>query len=135
MNDKKIMDDVKEKMRLKYYSIHTERNYCDWIKRYIIYHKMSLRLDFAQGERKIEEFLTDLAVNKNISPATQNQAMNALVFLYTKVLMVPLNGSIDAVRATSKLNIPLFCTRGDVRQIIGLIDDLSPLMECLLLLL
>jgi len=57
------------------------------------------RQDLENGEQKIEQFLTDLAVNKNIAQATQNQAMNALVFLYKKVLKVPLNEEINGVRA------------------------------------
>ena len=51
------------------------------------------------GERKIEQFLTDRAVNKHVAPATQNQAMNALVFLYKRVLNIPLSEEINAVRA------------------------------------
>jgi hypothetical protein len=79
-NDRKILDQVRDVMRLNHYSIHTERTYCDWIKRYIKFHKMKSRKDLENGEKKIELFLTDLAVNKNVSPSTQNQALNALVF-------------------------------------------------------
>lgn len=84
-NDKKLLDQVREVMRLKHYSIHTERSYCDWIKRYVLFHRMNSRDDLAGGEKKIEQFLTHLAIEKNIAPATQNQAMNALVFLYKKI--------------------------------------------------
>ena len=86
-------------MRLKHYSIHTERTYCDWIKRYVLFHRMRSKDDLQNGERKIEQFLTHLAVNAHIAPSTQNHAMNALVFLYKKVLKVPLNDEINAVRA------------------------------------
>lgn len=82
MSRKNLLEEVKEIIRLRHYSIHTERTYCDWIVRYIRYHKMHKREDLQDGERKIEEFLTYLAVEKDVAPATQNQAMNALVFLY-----------------------------------------------------
>ena len=125
--DKKIMNEVKEIMRLKHYSIHTERNYCNWIKKYNLFHRMTSRLDLDPGERKIEEFLTDLAVKK-VSPATQNVAMNALVFLYKKVFRLPLGDAIDAVKAKSKLSIPVVCTRDQVRQIIGRMDGVPQLI-------
>ncbi len=67
-------------MRLHHYSIHTERTYCDWIKQYIHFHKMKSRDDLQNGEARIEAFLTHLAVNRDIAPATQNQAMNATDF-------------------------------------------------------
>jgi hypothetical protein len=61
-------------MRLRHYSIHTERSYVDWIKRYVEFHKMTRREDLADGERKIEAFLTDLAVRGKVAASTQNQA-------------------------------------------------------------
>jgi site-specific recombinase XerD len=84
----RILDQVRQVMRLHHYSLHTERSYTDWIKRFIHFHRMRCREDLADGERKIEAFLTDLAVNAKVSASTQNQAMNALVFLmiYTHVL-------------------------------------------------
>lgn len=84
-----LLDDVRDVMRRGHYSIHTERSYCDWIKRYVFFHNMKSREDLGGGEEKIESFLTHLAVEGNVAPATQNQAMNALVFLYKKVLQQP----------------------------------------------
>lgn len=66
-----------------------------------------------------------MVVEKNIAPATQNQAMNALVFLYKKVLRVQLNDVIDAVRATKKNTIPVVMTREEVRQIVIVIGSAS----------
>ena len=76
----KILDQVRDTMRLHHYSIHTERTYLDWIKRYIAFHRMKSRDELAAGESKIEAFLTHLAVDARVASATQNQAMNALVF-------------------------------------------------------
>ncbi|HWV99195.1 MAG TPA: phage integrase N-terminal SAM-like domain-containing protein [Candidatus Acidoferrum sp.] len=86
----KLLDQVRNVMRLHHYSIHTERSYADWIKRYIRFHHMRSREDLADGESKIEVFCTDLAVNGKVAASTQNQAFNALVFLYRQVLNIPL---------------------------------------------
>jgi hypothetical protein len=86
----KILDQVREVMRLHHYSIHTERTYIDWIRRYIAFHRMKSRDDLVEGEKKIEAFLTHLAVDERVASATQNQAMNALVFLYKRILEQPL---------------------------------------------
>ncbi|SRR5258707_15899559 len=77
----KLMDQVREVMRLKHYAIRTERCYADWIRRYIKFHGMRSREELAGGEAKIELFLSDLAVNGHVSASTQNQAFNALFFL------------------------------------------------------
>jgi len=130
--DKKLLDEVKDVLRLKHYSIHTERSYCDWIKKFVLFHKMTSRLDLVAGEQKIEQFLTDLAVHKNIAPATQNQAMNALVFLYKKVLKVPLNEEINAVRATKKTNMPVVLTREEVSQILTVMEGVPQLIAKIL---
>ncbi|MDO9541982.1 MAG: phage integrase N-terminal SAM-like domain-containing protein [Kiritimatiellia bacterium] len=76
----KIPGQVRDTMRLHHYSIHAERTYIDWIKRYIAFHRMRSRGDLADGERKIEAFLTHLAIDERVAAATQHQAMNALVF-------------------------------------------------------
>lgn len=124
----RLLDDVKNIMRLKHYSIHTERSYCDWIKRFVKFHDMSSRQDLKNGEQKIEAFLTYLAVKTNIAPATQNQAMNALVFLYKKVLKVPLTKEINAVRAKKKNNVPVVMTRDEVRQTINFMHGMPQLI-------
>lgn len=75
----KLMDQVVRVLRVNHYSIHTERNYCDWIKQYVRFHKMSIRSDLLTSpEQKVEDFLTYLAINRNVAISTQNQAMNAL---------------------------------------------------------
>ena len=99
------MDEVREVMRLHHYSLHTERSYSDWIRRFVKFHGMQSRDDLGNGEEKIESFLIHLAVNGNVAPSTQNQAMNAIVFLCRKVLKQPLDEQIDAVRAPSKRNV------------------------------
>ena len=107
---REILDEVRDVMRLHHYSIHTERTYSEWIKKYVHFHGMNSRDDLKDGEKKIEAFLTHFAVNKNVSPSTQNQAMNALVFLYKKVLKKQLDEEINAVRAAKKVNVPVVMT-------------------------
>jgi len=126
-NDRKLLDEVREIMRLRHYSIHTERTYCDWIKKYIRFHGMRSRDDLKDGEKKIEAFLTHLAVNKNIAPSTQNQAMNALVFLYKKVLKDQLDKEINAVRAAKKINVPVVMTREETAKVLSLMNGIPKL--------
>jgi Phage integrase, N-terminal SAM-like domain len=83
----KLLDQVREVMRLKHYSIHTERSYSDWVRRYVKFHRMRQREELVPGSVKVELFLSDLAVNGRVAASTQNQAFNALLFLiYTHVL-------------------------------------------------
>ena len=124
----KLLVQVRNVLRLHHYSIHTERSYVDWIKRYIYFHHMRCREDLADGERKIEAFLTDLAVRGKVAASTQNQAMNALVFLYRKVLEKPLDEVIDAVRAERKVNVPVVLTREEVSRVIAVMEGAPQLI-------
>ena len=130
--DRKLLDEVRDVMRLHHYSIHTERTYCDWIKRYIRYHRMTSRQDLIDGEAKNEAFRTHLAVDKNVSPSTQNQAMNALIFLYRRVLKQELTGEIDAVRSVKKNKIPVVLSREEVAAVISIMDGVPRLVTQLL---
>jgi integron integrase len=83
---------------------------------------MNSRDDLKDGEKKIEAFLTHLAVNKNVAPSTQNQAMNALVFLYKKVLRNPLDEEINAVRAKKETHVPVVMTREETSKVIKMME-------------
>ena len=87
---KKLLDQVRDVMRVHHYSLRTERTFGDWIRRYVKFHQMQSRADLAGGTAKVEAFLTHLAVERIVASATQNQALNALVFLYGRVLEQPL---------------------------------------------
>ncbi|WP_305909463.1 integron integrase [Methylomarinum sp. Ch1-1] len=128
-----LLDEVRRVMRLRHYSIHTERSYCDWIKQYVRYHRLTDRSElFIDSEKKIEDFLTHLAVERQVSVATQNQAMNALVFLYRKVLDQALDNPIDAVRSRKNRRIPVVLTQDEVKNIIALLDGVPQLIVKLL---
>src|ERR1035437_5571032 len=129
----RLLDQVRHVLRLHHYSIHTKRSYIDWIKRYVHFHRMTCRKDLVDGERKIEAFLTDLAVRGKVAASTQNQAMNALVFLYRKVLEKPLDEVIDAVRAERKVNVPMVLTREEVARVIAVMEGVPQLIVKLLL--
>ncbi len=81
---KKLLDQVRDKLRLKNYSYATEKTYIGWIRRYIFFHQKRHPADM--GKAEIEAFLTHLAVEGNVAPSTQNQALHALLFLYRDVL-------------------------------------------------
>ena len=74
---KKLLDQTRDVMRLKHYSIRTERSYCDWIERFIRFH--NVRHPNEMGAEEVTEFLTDLASNGKVATATQNQALSALL--------------------------------------------------------
>ena len=94
----KLLDQVREVMRLKHYSIRTEQCYCDWIRRFIHFHQMKGRQELlAEPEAKMELFLSDLAVRGHVAASTQNQAFHAILFLYLEILHRPLE-NIHAVR-------------------------------------
>jgi hypothetical protein len=83
---KKLLDIVRDKIRLKHYSISTEKTYVFCIKHYIFFHDKRHPIDL--GKKEIEDFLTFLAITKKVFPITQNQAFSALLFLYREVLGV-----------------------------------------------
>ena len=70
----KLLDQLREVMRLKHYSIRTERTYCDWVRRYVHFHQMRSREELLPAEPRIEAFLSNLAVQGNVAVSTQNQA-------------------------------------------------------------
>ncbi|HXG17457.1 MAG TPA: integron integrase [Methylomirabilota bacterium] len=128
----KLLDEVRHVLRLHHYSIHTERSYVEWVVRFVQFHGMRSRENLFPAEAKIEASLTDLAVHGNVAPSTQNQAMNALVFLYKRVLKHPLQGGIDAVRADKKVTVPVVMTREEVAAVLSLMDGTSQLVAKLL---
>ncbi|WP_449240222.1 phage integrase N-terminal SAM-like domain-containing protein [Denitromonas ohlonensis] len=82
-----MLEVVRARIRLKHYSIRTERAYLGWIRRYIIFHGKRHPRDM--GKQELEAFLSALAVERNVSAATQRQALSALLFLYRDVLELP----------------------------------------------
>jgi len=124
-----LMDEVRRIMRLKHYSLHTERTYCDWIKQFVKFHRMGEKQAlFEDSEAKIEAFLSYLATERNVAAATQNQAMNALVFLYKQVLEKPLEKRIDAIRSSKNRHIPVVLSVDEVKQILPRLEGVAQLV-------
>ncbi len=92
----KLLDRVRQAIRLKRYSYRTEQTYVNWIVRYILFHNK--RHPREMGVTEVEAFLSHLAVVDNVAASTQNQALSALLFLYKFVLEQELT-SVDALRA------------------------------------
>ena len=113
---KKLLDRVRDAIRVKHYSYRTEQTYFQWIRRYILFHnKLHLK---DMGVPEIEAFLTHLAVKQHVAASTQNQALSALIFLYKQVLQLPLDERIDAVRAKRSRKLPTVLTVEEVRSVI-----------------
>ena len=117
----KLLDQMRAVLRVQRYALRTERAYCDWVRRFVKFHRMQSRADLAEGTRKVEEFLTHLAVEGQVAASTQNQALNALLFLYAQVLEQPLTERIDAVRAHRQRRIPEVLSAEEVRRVIALV--------------
>jgi site-specific recombinase XerD len=81
---KKLLDQLREELRLKHYSYRTEQAYVDWVRRFILFHNK--RHPAEMGAPEIRAFLAHLAQERNVSAPTQNQALSALLFLYREVL-------------------------------------------------
>ncbi len=128
-----ILDEVRRVMRVKHYSIHTERTYCSWIRRYILFHKIQDRGELLiESENKIETYLSHLAIEGNVAPATQNQAMNALFFLYKLVLKQALPGEIDIVCSVKQKKVPVVLSREEVAAVISIMEGVPRLITQLL---
>lgn len=125
-----LLERVRDAVRVRHYSIRTEQAYVLWVKRFIHYH--GLRHPETMGEREVAEFLTHLAVKAKVAAATQNQALNALVFLYKAVLERPLGEIAGAVRAKRPQRLPVVLSQEEVRDVFKHLDDVPWLVACLL---
>lgn len=112
----RLMDQVRTVLRTKHYSRRTEKTYCYWTRYFIRFHDR--RHPREMGAREVREFLSWLAVERNVAAATQNQALNALVFLYGKVLDRPLGDIGTAIRAKRPPRLPTVLSHSEAVAII-----------------
>jgi integron integrase len=127
---KKLLDQTRDAMRLKHYSIRTERSYCDWIERFIRFH--NLRHPSEMGAEEVAEFLTDLARNGKVAAATQNQALSALLFLYKEVLKQKIEWLENVERAKRPVRQPVVLTKDEVHKVFAHLHGMPRLMAGLL---
>lgn len=126
----KLLDQVRQHLRVLHYSIRTEDAYVQWIRRFILFH--GKRHPREMGEPEVEQFLSYLAVEGQVAASTQNQALAALLFLYKVVLDMPLRERIDASRAKRPERLPVVLTRDEVRAVLGHLSGVHHLMASLL---
>jgi integron integrase len=126
----KLLDQVRDKIRVKHYSIRTETQYLQWIKRFILFHGKRHPKDM--GAAEVEAFLSHLAVEGNVSASTQNQALSALLFLYREILAVELPWLDDVVRAKKPQRLPSVLNRAEVALVLERMEGTYSLMARLL---
>jgi integron integrase len=127
---RKLLDQVRDVIRLKHYSLRTERTYCDWIERFIRFHQM--RHPAEMNELEVGEFLTDLARTANVSASTQNQALSALLFLYKHVLKQEIGWLQKVERAKKPARLPVMLSKDEVRKVFAHLHGTMKLMASLL---
>lgn len=126
----KLLDEVRERIRFKHYSIRTEKSYVDWIRRFILFHGKRHPRDM--GAPEVEAFLTHLAARKNVAASTQNQAFSALLFLYRDVLGQQLDAVQNVERARKPARLPVVLTGSEVHAVLAHLDGMNWLMASLL---
>lgn len=112
----RLMAQVRTTLRTRHYSRRTEKSYCYWIRYYIHFHDLKHPLDMDAGS--VREFLSWLATERQVAAATQNQALNALVFLYSKVLERPLGDIPGIVRAKRPRRLPVVLSHTEAMAVI-----------------
>jgi integrase len=112
---RKLLDQVRDAIRLKHYSYSTEKTYVLWIRRFILFHNKRHPAEMSTPE--VTQFLTYLAVNEQVAATTQNQALHAIIFLYRVVLQRELIG-VDAIRAKPSRYLPTVLTPDEVQRVI-----------------
>lgn len=127
----RLLDQVRDRIRVMHYSLRTEQAYLQWIKRYILFH--GKRHPVEMGKEEVEAFLTSLAVERHVSASTQGQALAAILFLYKEVLGQELPWLTDVMRARKPVRLPVVLSRSELQDLLQCIDD--PLMDLIIRLL
>jgi integron integrase len=126
----RLLEQVRDAIRLRHYSLRTEQAYLDWIKRFILFHHERHPKDM--GAAEVEQFLSHLAVEGKVAASTQNQALSALLFLYKQVLDIDLPWMNDITRAKKPQRLPVVLTVEEVRRVLARMDGQHGLMAELL---
>ena len=124
-----FLDSIRSEIRLRGYSLKTEKSYLTWIRQYIFFTNKQHPKDL--GPDEVKAFLTHLAVNKNVAVNTQKSALNALVFMYEKVLKQPL-GELGFKLARKQRSLPLVLSEFEVQQILEKLNGRNKLAVALM---
>jgi integron integrase len=127
----RLMDQVRQVLRYHHYRYRTEQTYCKWILRYIHHHGGKTHPN-TMGKAEIESFLTHLAVRESVSASTQRQALNAIMFLYRKVLGMDIREKIAPVKAKRRKRPPVVLTQRQVHQMLDRMHGIHKLMAKLI---
>lgn len=126
----RLMDQVRETLRFYHYAYNTEKSYVSWILKFIRFNGKRHPNDM--GKQEIERFLSHLAVNRNVAAATQNQAFNAIIFLYQKVLGKDIKLNIRATNANKRKNLPTVLSKDEAKKLIQSMNGLAKLLAGLM---
>lgn len=127
---RRLLDQVRDAVRVRHYSDRTEQAYVGWIRRFVLFH--GTRHPAEMGAAEVGAFLSALATQRGVSASTQNQALAALVFLYREVLGVELGWLDDLVRAKRPARLPVVLARVEVEALLAQLDGVPWIMAMLL---
>jgi integron integrase len=129
-NPPRLLDQVRELIRIRHYSVRTEQAYVQWIRRFILFN--GKRHPREMGAAELTAFLSDLAVQRNVAASTQNQALHAILFLYRDVLKIDLPWLNDVQRAKRPQHLPVVFTRDEVKALLAQLEGTTWLMATLI---
>ena len=130
MPERKLLDQISDLARLRHMSLRTEKAYRNWAKRYILFHNK--RHPREMGADEVRAFLTHLAVDEKVAASTQNQAFNAILFLYRHVLRMQLECLTGVERALPSRNLPVVFTKDEANAVIAHLKGENKLIASLL---
>jgi len=128
-NQPRLLDQVREVIRMRHYSIRTEQAYVQWIRRFILFN--GKRHPREMGAAELTAFLSDLATRHHVAASTQNQALNAVLFLYRDVLKIDLPWLDEVQRAKKPQHLPVVFTREEVKALLAQLQGTTWLMAML----
>ncbi len=130
MSKPRLLEQTRQVLRTFHYSVRTEENYIQWIRRFIFFHNKRHPKDM--GEKEVRAFLTHLAVDKHVAASTQNQALSAILFLYKRVLGMKLDWIDDVVRAKRPKKLPVVLSKDETMKILDAMRGTNALIAKLL---
>jgi site-specific recombinase XerD len=126
----KLLDRMRAEIRVRHYSIRTEEAFVDWARRFILFHNK--RHPKEMGAEAVRDFLSHLAVERNVSACTQNQAKSALPFLYRDVLHIELPWLDEVISARTAKRLPVVLTPTEVRRLLNAMSGTMGLVASML---
>lgn len=126
----RLLDQMRDTIRTRHYSIRTEEAYLQWVRRFILFHDKKHPADM--GAPELEAFLTHLAVVRNVAASTQSQALSAILFLYREVLKQDLPWLDGVTRAKKPKRLPVVLTPDEVQRVLAQLEGTTALMGLLL---